>query len=114
MATAPVDFRKGHDGLTAMVQSVLRKDPFTQCRYGFESFETAFTTSSLELQKELARSGSAVQIAMASGGGIHAINRASRLHETKLCGRRNISAGHSGETGAVATAEAVSKRRCTV
>ncbi|TDE34909.1 LysR family transcriptional regulator [Antarcticimicrobium sediminis] len=30
--------------------------------YGFEPFETAFTTSSLELQKELARSGSAVLI----------------------------------------------------
>jgi len=29
VATQPVDFRKGHDGLTAMVQSVLRKDPFT-------------------------------------------------------------------------------------
>ena len=29
VATQPVDFRKGHDGLTAMVQTVLRKDPFT-------------------------------------------------------------------------------------
>ena len=29
VATTPVDFRKGHDGLAAMVQSVLRKDPFT-------------------------------------------------------------------------------------
>lgn len=27
-ATKPVDFRKGHDGLSALVQSVLRKDPF--------------------------------------------------------------------------------------
>ncbi len=26
VATQPVDFRKGHDGLTALVQSVLRKD----------------------------------------------------------------------------------------
>lgn len=25
----PVDFRKGHDGLTALVQPMLRKDPFT-------------------------------------------------------------------------------------
>ncbi|MGY9050456.1 MAG: IS66 family insertion sequence element accessory protein TnpB [Rhodobacterales bacterium] len=29
VATTPVDFRKGHDGLAAMVQTVLRKDPFT-------------------------------------------------------------------------------------
>ena len=29
VATQPVGFRKGHDGLTALVQSVLRKDPFT-------------------------------------------------------------------------------------
>ena len=29
VATTPVDFRKGHGGLAAMVQSVLRKDPFT-------------------------------------------------------------------------------------
>lgn len=29
VATKPIDFRKGHDGLSAMVSSVLRKDPFT-------------------------------------------------------------------------------------
>jgi len=29
VATRPVDFRKGHDGLVALVQSELRKDPFT-------------------------------------------------------------------------------------
>ncbi len=29
VATTPVDFRKGHDGLAAMVQTLLRKDPFT-------------------------------------------------------------------------------------
>lgn len=29
VATQPVDFRKGYDGLAALVQSVLRKDPFT-------------------------------------------------------------------------------------
>jgi hypothetical protein len=34
--------------------------------------------------------------------------------ETKPCGRRNISVGRSGETGAAITAEAASKRRCTV
>ncbi|MFX0542455.1 IS66 family insertion sequence element accessory protein TnpB [Roseovarius sp. S4756] len=27
--TQPVDFRKGHDGLAALVQSVLEEDPFT-------------------------------------------------------------------------------------
>jgi transposase len=29
VATGPVDFRKGHDGLAALVQSVLKEDPFT-------------------------------------------------------------------------------------
>jgi transposase len=29
VATRPVDFRKGHDGLAALVQSVLEEDPFT-------------------------------------------------------------------------------------
>jgi transposase len=29
IATKPVDFRKGHDGLAALVQSVLQEDPFT-------------------------------------------------------------------------------------
>ncbi|MEY8827209.1 IS66 family insertion sequence element accessory protein TnpB [Sedimentitalea sp. XS_ASV28] len=29
MATKPVDFRKGHDGLAALVQSALAEDPFT-------------------------------------------------------------------------------------
>ena len=29
VATQPVDFRKGHDGLASLVQSVLLEDPFT-------------------------------------------------------------------------------------
>ncbi|SDJ58545.1 IS66 Orf2 like protein [Aliiruegeria lutimaris] len=29
VASKPVDFRKGHDGLAALVQSVLQEDPFT-------------------------------------------------------------------------------------
>lgn len=29
VATKPVDFRKGHDGLAALVQSALAEDPFT-------------------------------------------------------------------------------------
>ncbi len=29
VATRPVDFRKGHDGLASMVQSALAQDPFT-------------------------------------------------------------------------------------
>lgn len=37
VATEPVDFRKGHDGLTALVQSMLRKDPFTGTVFVFRS-----------------------------------------------------------------------------
>ena len=37
VATTPVDFRKGHDGLTALVQSVLRKDPFTGTVFVFRA-----------------------------------------------------------------------------
>ena len=37
VATKPVDFRKGHDGLTAMVKNELRKDPFTGTVFVFRS-----------------------------------------------------------------------------
>ncbi len=37
LATRPVDFRKGHDGLAAQVTSVLRKDPFTGTVFVFRS-----------------------------------------------------------------------------
>ncbi|WP_412458387.1 IS66 family insertion sequence element accessory protein TnpB [Sinorhizobium americanum] len=29
VATKPVDFREGHDGLAALVKNELHKDPFT-------------------------------------------------------------------------------------
>ena len=32
VATKPIDFRKGHDGLAALVKNELHKDPFTRCR----------------------------------------------------------------------------------
>ncbi|MEL7803493.1 IS66 family insertion sequence element accessory protein TnpB [Sulfitobacter pontiacus] len=37
VSTQPVDFRKGHDGLAAIVSSVLRKDPFTGMVFVFRS-----------------------------------------------------------------------------
>lgn len=37
VATRPVDFRKGHDGLAALVASVLRKDPFTGTVFVFRA-----------------------------------------------------------------------------
>lgn len=37
MATKPVDFRKGHDGLEALVKNELRKDPFTGIVFVFRS-----------------------------------------------------------------------------
>jgi len=37
VATQPVDFRKGHDGLAALVQSVLHKDPFTGTVFVFRA-----------------------------------------------------------------------------
>lgn len=37
VATGPVDFRKGHGGLAAMVQSVLRNDPFTGTVFVFRA-----------------------------------------------------------------------------
>jgi transposase len=37
VATKPIDFRKGHDGLAALVASVLRKDPFTGTVFVFRS-----------------------------------------------------------------------------
>lgn len=37
VVTKPVDFRKGHDGLAAMVKNELRKDPFTGTVFVFRS-----------------------------------------------------------------------------
>jgi len=37
VATKPVDFRKGHDGLTLLVQAELRKDPFTGTVFVFRA-----------------------------------------------------------------------------
>ncbi|WP_339113756.1 IS66 family insertion sequence element accessory protein TnpB [Thioclava sp. GXIMD2076] len=36
-ATKPIDFRKGHDGLAALVQSTLTEDPFTGTVFVFRS-----------------------------------------------------------------------------
>jgi len=37
VATQPVDFRKGHDGLAALVQSVLKEAPFTGTVFVFRA-----------------------------------------------------------------------------
>ena len=37
VATTPVDFRKGHDGLAALVKNELRKDPFTGTVFVFRA-----------------------------------------------------------------------------
>lgn len=37
VATQPVDFRKGHDGLAAQVASVLKEDPFTGTVFVFRA-----------------------------------------------------------------------------
>lgn len=37
VSTQPVDFRKGHDGLAALVSSLLPKDPFTGTVFVFRS-----------------------------------------------------------------------------
>lgn len=37
VATKPVDFRKGHDGLAALVANELRKDPFTGTVFVFRA-----------------------------------------------------------------------------
>ena len=37
VATKPVDFRKGHDGLAALVKNELRKDPFTETVFVFRA-----------------------------------------------------------------------------
>lgn len=37
VATNPVDFRKGHNGLAALVKNALRKEPFTGTVFVFRS-----------------------------------------------------------------------------
>lgn len=41
VATKPVEFRKGHDGLAALVKNVLLKDPFTGTVFVFRSRKAA-------------------------------------------------------------------------
>lgn len=37
VATKPIDFRKGHDGLAALVKNALRKEPFTGTVFVFRA-----------------------------------------------------------------------------
>lgn len=37
VATKPIDFRKGHDSLSALVKNELRKDPFTGTVFVFRA-----------------------------------------------------------------------------
>lgn len=37
VATRPIDFRKGHNSLAALVQNELRKDPFTGTVFVFRA-----------------------------------------------------------------------------
>ena len=37
VATKPIDFRKGHDSLAALVKNELRKDPFTGTVFVFRA-----------------------------------------------------------------------------
>ena len=37
VATKPIDFRKGHNGLAALVKNELRKDPFTGTGFVFRA-----------------------------------------------------------------------------
>lgn len=39
VATKPVDFRKGHDGLAALAQSMLAENPFTGTVFASASFD---------------------------------------------------------------------------
>lgn len=40
VATKPVDFRKGHDGLAALVKNELRREPFTGTVFVFRAKRT--------------------------------------------------------------------------
>ena len=40
VATKPIDFRKGHDSLAAMVKNELHKDPFTGTVFVFRARKT--------------------------------------------------------------------------
>ncbi|MFG6531586.1 IS66 family insertion sequence element accessory protein TnpB [Sulfitobacter sp. 1A15258] len=43
IATRPVDFRKGHDGLASMVQAALAQDPFTGTVFVFRAKRADWT-----------------------------------------------------------------------
>jgi len=40
VATKPIDFRKGHDSLAALVKNVLHEDPFTGTVFVFRAKKT--------------------------------------------------------------------------
>ncbi len=60
VATQPVDFRKGHDGLAALVQSALKEDPFTGTVFVFRAKRRNRQSFSIQ------RTGIADRVSMAS------------------------------------------------
>ncbi|WP_310622327.1 IS66 family insertion sequence element accessory protein TnpB [Flexibacterium corallicola] len=66
IATEPVDFRKGHNGLAALVQNELRLDPFTGTVFVFRS-----------------RRGDAMKLVYWDGTGLVLVYK--RLEETLFC-----------------------------
>jgi hypothetical protein len=74
LAAQPVDFRKGMDGLAALVQQALRADPFAGDVFIFRPKRTDRVkilvydgTGLVPVQQEAG--GRAVQLALAGGGG---------------------------------------------
>ena len=47
VATKPIDFRKGHDSLAAVVKNELRKDPFTGTVFVFRAKKAACSASTI-------------------------------------------------------------------
>ena len=51
VATRPVDFRKGHDGLAALVQQMFGLDPFNGALYVFRSKRAQHATFCIQSSK---------------------------------------------------------------
>ena len=86
IATQPVDFRKGHDGLAALVQSTLKEDPFTGTVFVFRAKRAQLSTfcirfsrgeDRLSLAPAVRADGAGVAVPARQGSDVHLHGRAA-------------------------------------
>ncbi|MDQ7080305.1 MAG: IS66 family insertion sequence element accessory protein TnpB [Paracoccaceae bacterium] len=84
VATRPVDFRKGHDGLAALVQNMLRENPFSGMVF-------VFRAKRADRLKLLYWDGSGLVMACHAPGRqqFHLARHSGRCHDAEPCAVRS-------------------------